>query len=300
MVVGLGGNALLERAERPDADVQERHVRRAVAALVPVADEHALVVTHGNGPQVGLLAAESEKDPDLRHPYPFDVLGAQTQGMIGYWLLQALENALPGRDVAAVLTQTVVDAGDPAFEDPQKFVGPVYDRETAERLSGERAWKMRRDEGGFRRVVPSPAPREVVELDQVRALLDHGSVVVCAGGGGIPVVRLPGGHLKGVEAVVDKDLTTALLAERLGAGMLVILTDVAAVEIGHGTPGARPIGRTSVAELRSLSFPPGSMGPKVEAVCRFVSATGGTAAIGRLDDAPALVAGKTGTVIAPH
>jgi carbamate kinase len=298
VVVALGGNALLERSERPDADIQQHHVLAAVDALVPVAQDHRLVVTHGNGPQVGLLAAESEKDTDLSHPYPFDVLGAQTQGMIGYWLLQALENALPGRRVATVLTQTVVDAGDPAFLDPHKFVGPVYDEDRATLLAAERGWQVRQDEGGFRRVVPSPEPRDVVELGEIGALLRTGAVVVCAGGGGVPVVRVDG-RLRGVEAVVDKDLTAALLAGRLGADALLILTDVPAVEAGHGAPGARPIGHTTVSELRSLSFPAGSMGPKVDAVCRFVAATGGFAAIGRLEDAELLLAGKAGTVVMP-
>lgn len=299
VVAALGGNALLERSERPDSDIQQHHVQAAVDALVPIARDHRLVVTHGNGPQVGLLAAESEKDPDLSHPYPFDTLGAQTQGMIGYWLLQALENALPGRGVATLVTQTVVDAADPAFFDPHKFVGPLYDEERATRLAGERGWTVRQDEGGFRRVVPSPEPRSIVELAHVSGLLRTGAVVICAGGGGVPVVRDVDGHLQGVEAVVDKDLTAALLAERLGADALLILTDVSAVEAGHGTADARPIGHTTVSELRSHSFPAGSMGPKVDAVCRFVSATGGFAAVGRLEDAELLLAGKAGTVVLP-
>ncbi len=297
VVVALGGNALLERTERPDAEIQERHVLRAVDALAPIARDHELVVTHGNGPQVGLLAAESEKDPELRHPYPFDVLGAQTQGMIGYWLLQALENVLPGRRVAALLTQTVVAISDPAFGNPQKFVGPVFDEQTAGRLSVERSWTVRRDEKGYRRVVALPQPRDIVEIAEVDALLAAGSVVICAGGGGVPVVRDPDGSLRGVEAVIDKDLTAALLAEHVGADALVILTDVAAVEVDHGTPQARPIGRTSVAELRALPFAPGSMGPKVEAACRFVAATGGFAAIGRLVDVSRLLTGNAGTVV---
>ena len=297
VVAALGGNALLERSEKPDADIQEHRVRSAIRALAPIARDHELVVTHGNGPQVGVLASESEKDPTLSHPYPFDVLGAQTQGMIGYWLLQALENAVPGHDVVAILSQTLVDAGDPAFDDPTKFVGPLLDERTAERAAGERGWDVRRDEQGWRRVVPSPEPRDVLELAPVRALLANGSVVVCSGGGGIPVVRGADGRLRGVEAVIDKDLTAALLAEHIGADALLILTDVASVEIRHGTPDAQPIGRATVDELRSLSFPAGSMGPKVEAACRFVSATGDHAAIGRLEDAELLLAGKTGTTV---
>ncbi|MHB1593736.1 MAG: carbamate kinase [Streptosporangiaceae bacterium] len=299
LVVALGGNALLERSERPDADIQEHHVLAAVEALSPTARDYDLVITHGNGPQVGMLATESEKDPALSRPFPFDVLGAQTQGMIGYWLLQALENALPGRRIVAILTRTIVAASDPAFGDPHKFVGPLFDEETARRLATERGWDVRADEGGLRRVVPSPEPRDVVELGGIEELLRGGSIVVCAGGGGIPVVRDPSGRLRGVEAVIDKDLTAALLAERLGAEALVILTDVAAVEVYHGTPEARPIGRTTVGELRSLSFPAGSMGPKVEAACRFVERTGHSAHIGQLTDVELMLAARAGTVIEP-
>lgn len=297
VVAALGGNALLERSERPDADIQQHHVLAAVDALVPIARDHQLVVTHGNGPQVGVLASESEKDPDLSQPYPFDVLGAQTQGMIGYWLLQALENALPGHLVATLLTQTVVDGSDPAFGRPSKFVGPLYDEVTAARLATERGWHVQRDERGFRRIVPSPDPKDIVELGAIEELLAAGSVVVCGGGGGVPVVREADGRLRGVEAVIDKDRTSSLLAERLHADALIVLTDVAAVELGHGTPDAAPIGRTTATELRSLSFPAGSMRPKVEAVCRFVTATGGLAAIGRLEDAELLLSGKAGTVV---
>lgn len=297
VVAALGGNALLERSERPDADVQQHHVAVAVEALVPVATEHELVVTHGNGPQVGVLANESERDVTLSRPYPFDALGAQTQGMIGYWLLQALENDLPGRRVASVVTQTVVSASDPAFASPSKFVGPVFSAASARDVARERGWTIREDEGGWRRVVPSPAPLEVVELAVVEELLGTGVVVVCAGGGGVPVVRDGLGRLSGVEAVVDKDLTAALLAEALRADALLVLTDVDAVESGHGTPGARPLGRVTVPELRSMSFPAGSMGPKVDAVCRFVEATGGIGAIGRLADASLVLAGKVGTSV---
>lgn len=219
--------------------------------------------------------------------------------MIGYWLVQAIENALPGRGVAALVCQTVVSADDPAFGDPRKFVGPLLDEATARRLAADRGWAVRPDEGGWRRVVPSPEPMAVVELPAIEALLGRGLVVVCAGGGGIPVTRAADGRLRGIDAVVDKDLTAALLAEQLHADMLLVLTDVSAVELGHGTPEARPLRHTTVAELRSHEFPAGSMGPKVEAVCRFVAATGRTAAIGRLADAVDLVGGTAGTVVAP-
>ncbi len=296
VVVALGGNALLERSDRPDADVHERHIKAAVNALVPLARSHELVVTHGNGPQVGLLAHESEDDATLRSPFPLEVLVAQTQGMIGYWLLEALDNALPGRRTTAIVTRTVVDGNDSAFGDPQKFIGSLYDERTARLLASKRGWHVRPDGTGWRRVVASPEPRDIVELQEIRALLAENVIVVCGGGGGIPVVR-EGGGLRGIPAVVDKDLTAALLAERLSAGALLILTDVDAVETGFGTGHARRIARITVSKLRSLTFPPGSMGPKVEAACRFVEATGRTAAIGRLDDAELLLSGKAGTLV---
>lgn len=298
VVVALGGNALLERAEPPDADVQERHVQGAVDALAPLARDHELVVTHGNGPQVGLLAHESEEDPTLHRPYPFDALVAQTQGMIGYWLAQALGSAVPDRLVAALVTQTLVDADDPAFGAPTKFIGPVLDADAAARLAAARGWTVRRDGQMWRRVVASPRPLEIVELPEIRALLAAGVLVVCAGGGGVPVVRTEGG-LRGAEAVVDKDLTAALLAERLGAEALVILTDVDGVVDGFGTPAARTLQRATVATLRALALPAGSMGPKVDAACRFVEATGQVAAIGRLADAELVLAGKAGTQVEP-
>lgn len=299
LVIAIGGNALLQRSEQPDAAVQRENAVRAVRALAPLGAEHELVVTHGNGPQVGLLALESAADPRLAAPYPLDVLGAQTQGMIGYWLLQALQNALPGRQVACVIDQTLVSAADPAFGAPTKFVGPVYDRPTAERLAAEHGWHVAPDGPAWRRVVPSPLPQRVVETRILRLLLTSGAVVVCAGGGGVPVIRNEAGHLQGVEAVIDKDLATAALAESLDADGLLLLTDVPAVVRGFGTPNAEPIPRATPAVLRRERFPAGSMGPKVEAVCRFVEVTGGFAAIGALTDAALILAGKAGTVVTP-
>ncbi|WGX95102.1 carbamate kinase [Nocardioides sp. L-11A] len=299
IVVALGGNALLKRGERPDADIQEANVRRAVAALAPLAAQHELVITHGNGPQVGVLALQSASDPRLTTPYPFDVLGAQTQGMIGYWLLQALQNRLPGRPVAAIVNQTLVSAVDPAFGNPTKFVGEVYDEAEARRLATERGWTVRPDVGGWRRVVGSPRPERVVETPVIRSLLQLGVVVVCAGGGGVPVVRDEVGQLQGVEAVVDKDLTSAVLAEALDADALLVLTDVPAVMRGFGSPDQTAIHRETPAGLRALALPAGSMGPKVEAVCRFVELTGGVAAIGALENVAAILAGTSGTVVTP-
>ena len=299
IVAALGGNALLRRGERPDADLQEHHIVGAVEALAPLADGNDLVVTHGNGPQVGLLAMESADDPALTRPYPLDVLGAQTQGMIGYWLLQALQNALPGRDVASLITQTLVAAADPAFAQPTKFVGPIYTEATARVLAADRGWQVAPDGSAWRRVVPSPTPLNVIETPLIRRLLAARVVVICAGGGGVPVIRAGEGDLRGVEAVVDKDLTAALVAEALDADVLLLLTDVRSVQADFGQPAAHPIYRATPAQLRGQSFPAGSMGPKIDAACRFVEHTGHTAAIGALDDSEAILAGKAGTIITP-
>lgn len=299
IVAALGGNALLERGESPDSGIQLHHVLAAVEALAPLADDNQVAITHGNGPQVGLLALESAKGTSLSRPYPFDVLGAETQGMIGYWLLQALQNALPTREVAALITQTLVSVADPAFAEPTKFVGPVYEEAEAMRRAADAGWTVKPDGPFWRRVVPSPVPRRIVEIGLIRQLFDAGVVVVCAGGGGVPVIRNDDGGLEGVEAVVDKDATAALLAEALDADALLLLTDVATVEIGYGTPEARPVTNTTPAFLRAQPFPSGSMGPKVDAVCRFVEVTGRVAAIGALADAGEILAGNAGTLVSP-
>ncbi|MGH8867633.1 MAG: carbamate kinase [Actinomycetes bacterium] len=299
IVVALGGNALLERGQRPDAEVQEENVHRAVAALVPLAEQHEIVVTHGNGPQVGVLALQSAADTALSEPYPLDVLGAMTQGMIGYWLLQALQNALPGRQVASLICQTLVSAVDPAFDNPTKFVGPVYEEDEAKRLATEKGWEVRKDGARWRRVVPSPRPLRVVETRLIRLLMASGAVVVCAGGGGVPALRNEQGKLEGVEAVVDKDLTASLLAEALEADALLLLTDTANVVRGFGTEAATPILHATPADMRREDFPAGSMGPKVEAACRFVELTGDMAAIGALEDAVRILAGEAGTILTP-
>jgi len=299
IVAALGGNALLKRGERPDSDIQEHNVEIAVAALAPLARDHELIVTHGNGPQVGVLALESASDPSLSHPYPLDSLGAETQGLIGYWLVQELQSQLPDRLVAAVITQTVVDRDDPAFDRPTKFVGPVYDEAELRGIAVQRGWEIAADGDRWRRVVASPEPTRIVESAVIRLLLDAGAVVVCAGGGGIPVIETPNGSLSGVEAVIDKDLTTALLAEEMGADVLLVLTDVEAVIRDFGTPRAEPIRSITTDGLRDIQFPAGSMGPKITAVCRFVDRTGGFAAIGSLADAAALLDGSHGTRVNP-
>jgi carbamate kinase len=297
IVVALGGNALLERGEQPDSEIQEAHVVAAAESLAPLVREHDLIISHGNGPQVGMLAIESARDPALSHPYPFDVLGAQTQGMIGYWLIQAIQNARPGRDVACVISRTLVRADDPAFDNPTKFVGPVYSEADAQKLARANRWVVRADGAKWRRVVASPEPSALLDLATIVCLTDRGAIVVCSGGGGIPVIRTPEGQLRGVEAVVDKDLAAALLAQSLGADVLLLLTDVGAVEEAFGTLQARPIRHATPLELRAKSFAAGSMGPKIEAVCRFVESGGKMAAIGKLGEAAALLAGTAGTIV---
>jgi carbamate kinase len=296
VVIALGGNALLKRGEPPDVGRQRANLEAAADVLAEVARDHRLVITHGNGPQVGVLALQSEASPT---PSPLDVLGAETEGMIGYLIEQALGNRLPGRSVATLLTQVVVDAGDPAFAAPTKPIGPIYAEDEARALAAERGWTVAPDGASYRRVVASPQPLDIVELGTIRLLLDADVTVVCAGGGGVPVVKDAGGRLHGVEAVIDKDLSAALLAERLGASMLVMLTDVDAVVAGWGTADAVPIRATDPAALRALRFAAGSMGPKVEAACRFVEATGAVAAIGSLADAASVVRGSAGTLVAP-
>ena len=298
IVVALGGNALLMRGERADAFVQLHHVEVAARALAPLAAEHELVVCHGNGPQIGLLALESEADPSLTRPYPLDTLGAETQGMIGYWLAQSLRNAGVRKPVLAIVTQTVVDAADPAFTAPTKFIGPIYDGDQADRLAKQNGWTMAADGPHWRRVVPSPEPLRLVEQESIEQLVSGGTVVVCAGGGGAPVVD--DGQLRGVEAVVDKDLTSAELAIVLKADHLLLLTDVSAVMTDFGMPDAEPLHHLDVEDIEHLTFPAGSMGPKIEACRRFVQATGSMAAIGALADAGALLVGAAGTAIIPR
>jgi carbamate kinase len=299
IVAALGGNALLRRGQALTAENQRENARVAAGSLAEIVRAgHDLVITHGNGPQVGLLALQGlAHKPD--EVYPLDILGAETEGMIGYLIEQELENALDHeRTVATLLTQVRVDPDDPAFAAPTKFVGPVYDKAEAEDMAERNGWTVAPDGAHWRRVVPSPAPVEIPDLKVIRQLLTHGTVVVCAGGGGIPVVARPDGSLTGVEAVIDKDAASALLAEALGADGLVMLTDVAGIMRGFGTVDAEVIGDLTPDEAMSLHLPEGSMGPKAAAAARFAaSGKGRWAAIGRLDDAMGLADGSKGTRI---
>ena len=295
IVIALGGNALLRRGEPPTAENQHRNVQVAAAALAPIAREHALVIAHGNGPQVGLLALQaSAYRPD--QAYPLDILDAETEGMIGYLIERELHNALlDHRPCVPLLTQIAVDPQDPAFRNPGTPLGPTYSRAEARDLVRVRGWQMARDGHFFRRAVPSPRPRRILELSVIELLVTQGITVICAGGGGIPVSRRSDGTLRGVEAVIDKDLASALLARELAADAFLMLTDVQAVYRNWDEPDAAAIRDTTPGELRSLSFAPGSMAPKVEAACEFVETTGGTAGIGSLADAQLILSGQAGT-----
>lgn len=295
VVAALGGNALLKRGEPLTADAQRDNVKIAVEALADIVHAgHGLVITHGNGPQVGLLALQGASyKPD--EAYPLDVLGAETEGMIGYMIEQEMENVLKhDRPVATLLTQVVVDANDPAFAKPTKFVGPVYERDEAERRAAGAGWSIAPDGEKWRRVVPSPKPLEIPDLRVLQLLLEQGVVVVCTGGGGIPVLRREDGSLMGVEAVIDKDAASALLARQLGADALLLLTDVDAVYQNFGTDQATRVPELTVFEARALNMPAGSMGPKLLAACDFAE-SGGLSGIGRLQDAVALLKGSAGT-----
>jgi len=302
VVVALGGNALLQRGQPMTSEHQRENVAIAAECLAKVAGQHTLVVSHGNGPQLGLLALQAAAYRE-EEAYPLDVLGAATEGMIGYMLEQELGNRLPFEvPLATVLTMVQVDADDPAFMDPSKFVGPVYDKAAADRLVAEKGWVVKQDGTAWRRVVPSPKPARIWEIRPIRLLVEQGIVVVCAGGGGIPTMYDPTRErtLIGVEAVVDKDLTSALLARELDADVFVMATDVDAVYTEWGTPESRPIAQITPSELRPMDFPAGSMGPKVEAAIEFVERTGRRAVIGRLDDIERLVAGTAGTNVVPE
>ncbi len=297
IVIALGGNALLRRGDPMTTEVQRRNIKIAAEAIAPLAAGHSVVVVHGNGPQVGLLSLQAEAYKDAT-PYPLDVLDAGTQGMIGYLIQQELRSLLPPeRQVATVLTMITVDPDDPAFARPSKFVGPVYAKDAADALAAAKGWTFRPDGAAWRRVVPSPQPREILEIRPIGWLLERGAVVICAGGGGIPTMHPSSGHgaLVGVEAVIDKDLASELLAEDVAADLFLMATDVDGVYLDWGGPQQRRLDQVTPEELAAHEFAAGSMGPKVEAATRFAAKTGRRAAIGSLSYIAGIVAGTAGT-----
>jgi len=297
VVIALGGNALLRRGQVMNAENQRENIREAAAQLAIVHQQHQLIIAHGNGPQVGMLALMDAHYTAIE-PYPLDVLGAETVGMIGYMIEQEMGNLIPFKDhIVTVLTQILVDPDDPAFQNPSKPVGPIYGRSEAEKLQSEEGWSMAPDGEHFRKVVPSPLPQRIIEMNVIRMLVENGVVVICAGGGGIPVAYDENRKLFGVEAVIDKDLASGLLAKGLDADMFVMLTDEPNVFLNFGTEEQRAIKAASPEALQELDFAAGSMGPKVLGACKFVRETGKKSAIGKLSDLTDIMAGTAGTLI---
>ncbi|ENB7486794.1 carbamate kinase [Citrobacter koseri] len=298
LVVALGGNALLKRGEPLEADIQRKNIDLAAKTIAQLTQQWRVVLVHGNGPQVGLLALQNSAY-DRVTPYPLDILGAESQGMIGYMLQQSLKNQLPQREISVLLTQVEVDADDPAFRNPTKYIGPVYDGVQANTLQAEKGWIFKADGKAFRRVVPSPQPKRIVESDAIRTLIARDHLVICNGGGGVPVVEKADGF-HGIEAVIDKDLSAALLASQIHADALLILTDADAVYLDWGKPTQRPLAQVTPELLSEMQFDAGSMGPKVTACAEFVSHCQGIAGIGSLADGPAILSGDKGTLIRPE
>lgn len=299
LVVALGGNALAKRGELISAENQRRNITAAANTLADIARDHELIVSHGNGPQVGLLALQNKAYTGVP-AYPLDILGAQTQGMIGYLIEIELRNALgPVKPLSTVLTLVEVSSNDPAFLDPTKFVGPTYTPDEAQALEEEFGWQFRLDGQTPRRVVPSPKPSRIVQIDSIKQLLASSHVVIACGGGGVPVVRQSDGTYEGTEVVIDKDGSSALMAAQVDADLFIIATDAPAIMLDWGTDNERAIERVTPDQLRKFSFAAGSMGPKVEAACDFVTRTGKPAAIGRLEDLAGMVVGTHGTLVVP-
>jgi len=293
--VALGGNALLKRGQPLTAENQRRNVAIAAEAVAPLAHDYQLVISHGNGPQVGLLSLQSAAYEEVEE-YPLDILGAQTEGMIGYMIEQELGNLLPMEEpLATILTMVEVDPEDPAFDNPTKPIGPVYSEQEAKTLAEQKGWSVAPDGEYWRRVVASPEPQRIFEMRPIHWLLENGATVICAGGGGIPTVYKPDGTLEGVEVVVDKDRASALLAFELDAGLLILATDTDGVYLDWGTEDARRLERVTPEQIEQYEFEEGSMGPKVEAACDFVRRSGGRAVIGALTDMQGMVAGTAGT-----
>jgi carbamate kinase len=295
VVVALGGNALLRRGEPLEAEVQRQNIEIAVKTISEIAQEYNVVLVHGNGPQVGLLALQGLEYKKVA-PYPLDVLGSETQGMIGYMLMQEFKNQMPNVNATCMLTQMTVDPNDPAFAEPTKPIGPIYEEAEARELAEKYHWTIKPDGQHFRRVVPSPQPTGIIEHEAITKLIDEGHLVICTGGGGIPVKK-ENGKLVGVEAVIDKDMSAAFLAKQLNADALLILTDADAVYLDWGKPTQHALRSTNPTELAQYQFDAGSMGPKIEASCEFVKQGGKVVGIGSLEDGLRILQGTAGTNI---
>ena len=293
IVVAVGGNALLQRGEIMSCENQQKSIAQTASSLAELSKDYRLVIVHGNGPQVGLLSLQNDAYKDCP-PYPFDVLGAETQGMIGYLIQQGLNAAIEDRYTTTILTRIVVDENDPAVADPSKFIGPVYNEEQAKQLAETNGWVVKPDGAHWRRVVPSPKPKEVLEIRAIKDLLEKEHLIICGGGGGAPVIEKDGAYV-GFEAVIDKDMTAALIAEQIGAEHLLILTDGTHVCLNSGTPQEQKLESVTVEQMKQYTFPAGSMGPKVDACCQFVENTGKNGHIGDLSCALEIIEGKSGT-----
>ena len=295
IVIALGGNALLRRGEDMTAENQRKNIQIAVKSLAPIVENNEVVISHGNGPQVGLLSLQSSAYKEVEE-YPLDVLGAQTQGMIGYMIEQELGNLLPIEiPITSILTMVEVDPEDPAFSNPTKPIGPIYTKEEAEELQKSKGWEVKIDGKDWRRVVASPEPHRIFELRPIHWLLEKGTVVICAGGGGIPTIYNKDGKLEGVEVVIDKDRASSLLAFELEADVLIMATDIEGVFHDWGTKNQEIISKTTPELIRKYNFDKGSMGPKVEAACSFVERSGQRAVIGSLKDIKEMIDGNAGT-----
>ncbi|MFZ3511559.1 carbamate kinase [Vibrio harveyi] len=297
IVVAVGGNALLQRGEVMSCENQQKSIAQTATSLAELSKNYRLVIVHGNGPQVGLLSLQNNAYKDCP-PYPFDVLGAETQGMIGYLIQQGLNAAIEDRYTTTILTRIVVDENDPAVADPSKFIGPVYTEEQAKQLAEANHWVVKPDGSHWRRVVPSPKPQEILEIKAIKDLLEKEHLIICGGGGGAPVIEKDGAYV-GFEAVIDKDMTAALIAEQIGAEHLLILTDGSHVCLNWGTPQEQKLENVTIEQMKQYSFPAGSMGPKVDACCQFVEKTGQSGHIGDLSFALEIIEGKSGTHIQP-
>lgn len=297
IVVAVGGNALLQRGEVMSCENQQKSIAQTAHSLAKLSKDYRLVIVHGNGPQVGLLSLQNNAYKDCP-PYPFDVLGAESQGMIGYLIQQGLNAAIDDRFTTTILTRIVVDQDDPANADPSKFIGPVYSEQQAKQLAEQHHWIVKPDGQHWRRVVPSPAPKEVLEINAIKDLLDKDHLIICGGGGGAPVIEKDGAYI-GFEAVIDKDMTAALIAQQVEAEHLLILTDGTHVCLNWGKPDEEKLEQVSVSQIRGYDFPAGSMRPKVEACCQFVESTQCVGHIGDLAYAYEIIQGQSGTHVRP-